>query len=99
MAYLTDEDVLLRQRALVQRRRLFKQAFSAEVLDALAEFLGVKDAVLAFSDDYNPYRACQLDAQMGVLRGIMLEIRLLEESEQSLELMEKMINVKEVEHA
>lgn len=81
MVYQTEEQVMEVQRRVVERRRLFKRVFTPEVLDALGEFLGVKDQIFAFSGEMDPYRACQQDAKAGVLRGIAWEVEHLEEAE------------------
>lgn len=81
MVYQTEEQVMEVQRRVVERRRLFKRVFTPEVLDALGEFLGVKDQIFAFQGDMDPYKACQLDAKAGVLRGIAWEVEHLEEAE------------------
>lgn len=81
MVCQTEEQVMEVQRRVVERRRLFKRVFTPEVLDALGEFLGVKDQIFAFQGDMDPYKACQLDAKAGVLRGIAWEVEHLEEAE------------------
>lgn len=81
MVCQTEERVMEVQRRVVERRRLFKRVFTPEVLDALGEFLGVKDQIFAFSGEMDPYRACQQDAKAGVLRGIAWEVEHLEEAE------------------
>ncbi|MBR3903236.1 MAG: hypothetical protein IKJ29_06220 [Akkermansia sp.] len=81
MVYQTEEQVMEVQRRVVERRRLFKRVFTPEVLDALGEFLGVKDQIFAFQGDMDPYKACQLDAKAGVLRGIAWEVEHLGEAE------------------
>lgn len=84
MVYLTDENLVAQQRKVVNRRRLFAQAFTPEVQKALAEFLGVDEQIFAFEGDFDPYRACQKDALAGVVRGIAWEIEHLPEAEEAL---------------
>ena len=98
MVYLPDLDVVERQRRVVERRRLFARVFSPEVLDALGEFLGVKEQIFAFSGEMEPFRACQDDAKAGVLRGIAWEVEHLEEAEAALEQMEKELKMEEVQN-
>lgn len=98
MVYLPDLEVVERQRRVVERRRLFARVFSPEVLDALGEFLGVKEQIFAFSGEMEPFRACQDDAKAGVLRGIAWEVEHLEEAEAALEQMEKELKKEEVQN-
>lgn len=87
MVYLLDNEVVERQRRVVERRRLFARVFTPDVLEALGEFLGVKDQIFAFSGEMDPYRACQEDAKAGVLRGIAWEVEHLGEAEAALDAM------------
>ena len=85
---------------MVARRQLFARVFTPEVLDALAEFLGVDDVIFAFQGDMDPYRACQLDAKAGVVRGLRWEVEHLDEAVETLRAMEEMSKEeKEVGHA
>ena len=88
MVYLPNETVIEKQRKVVERRQLFARVFTPEVLDALAEFLGVEDVIFAFHGDMDPYHACQLDAKAGVVRGIRWEVEHLDEAVEVLRAME-----------
>lgn len=85
---------------VVERRRLFARVFTTEVLDALADFLGVQDMIFAFQGDMDPYHACQQDAKAGVVRGIRWEVEHLDEAVDALRAMEQACEEeKEVGHA
>lgn len=98
MVYFPDNEVVERQRRVVERRRLFSRVFSQDVLDALGEFLGVTDQIFAFQGEMNPYRACQEDAKAGVLRGIAWEVEHLVEAEAALDAMVQELNKEEVQN-
>lgn len=76
------------QKRVVRRRELFARAFSDDVIAALAEWMGVEDAIFAFvpgkDGKLDPLEACRIDTLMGVLRGIRCEIAMKDEGERAL---------------
>lgn len=88
------EDIALSvQEKVVRRRQLFSYAFKPEVLEALEEWLGVKDIVFAFAPGsgsvIDPLMACRMDTLMGVVRGIRFEVAHLAEAEAALDKLRK----------
>lgn len=91
MVYLPNDIAVATQRRVVARRQLFARVFTPEVMDALAEFLDVQDVVFAFhgeEGELDPYRACQVDTKMGVLRGIAWEVAHVDEAVEDLRRLE-----------
>ena len=99
MVYLPSDVAVATQRKVVARRELFARVFTPEVLDELADFLGVQDVVFAFQGDMNPYSACQLDTKLGVLRGIAWEAAHVDEAREDLRKLEAAAMGEEVENA
>lgn len=66
------------QRKVVRRRELFAAAFTPELLDALEEWMGVRDAIFAFcpgeDGKLDALAACRVDTLIGVVRGIRFEV-------------------------
>lgn len=66
------------QKQVVRRRELFAAVFTDEVLDALEDWMGVKEAIFAFMRDkdgkLDALEACRVDTLMGVVRGIRFEV-------------------------
>ena len=98
MVYLPSDVAVATQRRVVARRELFARVFTPEVLDELADFLGVQDVVFAFQGDMNPYSACQLDTKLGVVRGIAWEAAHVDEAREDLRKLEAAAG-EEVENA
>ena len=98
MVYLPSDIAVATQRRVVARRELFARVFTPEVLDELADFLGVQDVVFAFQGDMNPYSACQLDTKLGVVRGIAWEAAHVDEAREDLRKLEA-ADGEEVENA
>ena len=98
MVYLPHDIAVATQRKVVARRELFARVFTPEVMDALADFLQVQDTIFAFNGEMNPYSACQLDAKLGVLRGIAWEAAHVDEARADLRKLEE-ANGEEVENA
>ena len=99
MVYLPSDVAVATQRRVVARRELFARVFTPEVLDELADFLGVQDVVFAFQGDMNPYSACQLDTKLGVLRGMAWEAAHVDEAREDLRKLEAAAMGEEVENA
>lgn len=99
MVYLPHDIAVATQRKVVARRELFARVFTPEVLDELADFLGVQDVVFAFQGDMNPYSACQLDTKLGVVRGIAWEAAHVDEAREDLRKLEAAAMGEEVENA
>ena len=99
MVYLPSDVAVATQRRVVARRELFARVFTPEVLDELADFLGVQDVVFAFQGDMNPYSACQLDTKLGVVRGIAWEAAHVDEAREDLRKLEAAAMGEEVENA
>lgn len=99
MVYLPSDVAVATQRRVVARRELFARVFTPEVLDELADFLGVQDMVFAFQGDMDPYHACQQDAKAGVVRGIRWEVEHLDEAREDLRKLEAAAMGEEVENA
>ena len=99
MVYLPSDVAVATQRRVVARRELFARVFTPEVLDELADFLGVQDVVFAFQGEMNPYSACQLDTKLGVVRGIAWEAAHVDEAREDLRKLEAAAMGEEVENA
>ncbi len=96
----TEADFAIERRikqleTVVKRRQLFRAKLDKEVMDELADFLGVNDAVFAFralgDKPIDPYLAAQRDALMGVVRGLQYEIDHLEQAEDELSSLKKQL--------
>lgn len=81
--------------AMVRRRGVLAAALTPEVLDALEEFLGVKDVLWAFNEGEggtDALAACRRDTLMGVVRALRWEVSHVEEGEAALELARKEVS-------
>lgn len=99
MVYLPNDIAVATQRKVVARRELFARVFTPEVMDELADFLQVQDVIFTFNGEMNPYLACQLDAKLGVLRGIAWEAAHVDEAREDLRKLEAAAAGEEVDNA